>query len=258
MTIAKRIFFTSISFFVFNSCASESNEQSVDDRLNSLLSKMTLEEKIGQMNQYSSFWDVTGPAPKEGSTAKQFEQLKNGLVGSMLNVHGVENVRKLQQIAVEETRLGIPLIFGFDVIHGFKTISPIPLAEAASWDLEAIELSAKNAALEASAAGINWTFAPMVDISRDARWGRVMEGAGEDPYLGSKIAHARVKGFQGDDLSAPTTIAACAKHFAGYGFPEAGKEYNTVDIGSSNLAQYGYASIQGNHRCWCSNFYEFI
>ncbi|AOR26132.1 glycoside hydrolase, GH3 family [Formosa sp. Hel3_A1_48] len=235
MTIAKHIFFTSICFFVFNSCASESNEQSVDDRLNSLLSKMTLEEKIGQMNQYSSFWDVTGPAPKEGSTAKQFEQLKNGLVGSMLNVHGVENVRKLQQIAVEETRLGIPLIFGFDVIHGFKTISPIPLAEAASWDLEAIELSAKNAALEASAAGINWTFAPMVDISRDARWGRVMEGAGEDPYLGSKIAHARVKGFQGDDLSAPTTIAACAKHFAGYGFPEAGKEYNTVDIGAQTL-----------------------
>ncbi|MDA8531752.1 beta-glucosidase BglX [Flavobacteriaceae bacterium] len=209
--------------------------QSIDDRLNSLLSKMTLEEKIGQMNQYSSFWDVTGPAPKEGSAAVQFEQLKNGLVGSMLNVHGVENVRKLQQIAVEETRLGIPLIFGFDVIHGFKTISPIPLAEAASWDLEAIELSAKNAALEASAAGINWTFAPMVDISRDARWGRVMEGAGEDPYLGSKIAFARVKGFQGDDLSAPTTIAACAKHFAGYGFPEAGKEYNTVDIGTQTL-----------------------
>ena len=131
MTTAKHIFFTSICFFVFNSCASESNEQSVDDRLNSLLSKMTLEEKIGQMNQYSSFWDVTGPAPKEGSTAKQFEQLKNGLVGSMLNVNGVEKVRKLQQIAVEETRLGIPLIFGFDVIHGFKTISPIPLAEDA-------------------------------------------------------------------------------------------------------------------------------
>jgi len=185
---------------VFNSCSSKSKLSTVNERVNTLLTQMTLEEKIGQMNQYSSFWDVTGPAPKEGSAAVQFEQLKNGFVGSMLNVHGVENVYKLQKIAVEETRLGIPLIFGFDVIHGYKTITPIPLAEAASWDLEAIELSAKNAALEASAAGINWTFAPMVDISRDARWGRVMEGGGEDPYLGSKIAFARVKGFQGDDL----------------------------------------------------------
>ncbi|MGB0769869.1 MAG: beta-glucosidase BglX [Flavobacteriaceae bacterium] len=228
-------FFTIISFFVFNSCDSKSKLSTVDERVNTLLTQMTLEEKIGQMNQYSSFWDVTGPAPKEGSAAVQFEQLKNGLVGSMLNVHGVENVYKLQKIAVEETRLGIPLIFGFDVIHGYKTITPIPLAEAASWDLEAIELSAKNAALEASAAGINWTFAPMVDISRDARWGRVMEGGGEDPYLGSKIAFARVKGFQGDDLSNPSTIAACAKHFAGYGFTESGKEYNSVDVGTQTL-----------------------
>ena len=220
---------------MFNSCSSKSKLSTVNERVNTLLTQMTLEEKIGQMNQYSSFWDVTGPAPKEGSAAVQFEQLKNGFVGSMLNVHGVENVYKLQKIAVEETRLGIPLIFGFDVIHGYKTITPIPLAEAASWDLEAIELSAKNAALEASAAGINWTFAPMVDISRDARWGRVMEGGGEDPYLGSKIAFARVKGFQGDDLSNPSTIAACAKHFAGYGFTESGKEYNTVDVGTQTL-----------------------
>lgn len=220
---------------MFNSCDSKSKLSTVNERVNTLLTQMTLEEKIGQMNQYSSFWDVTGPAPKEGSAAVQFEQLKNGLVGSMLNVHGVENVYKLQKIAVEETRLGIPLIFGFDVIHGYKTITPIPLAEAASWDLEAIELSAKNAALEASAAGINWTFAPMVDISRDARWGRVMEGGGEDPYLGSKIAFARVKGFQGDDLSNPSTIAACAKHFAGYGFTESGKEYNSVDVGTQTL-----------------------
>ena len=220
---------------MFNSCSSKSKLSTVNERVNTLLTQMTLEEKIGQMNQYSSFWDVTGPAPKEGSAAVQFEQLKNGFVGSMLNVHGVENVYKLQKIAVEETRLGIPLIFGFDVIHGYKTITPISLAEAASWDLEAIELSAKNAALEASAAGINWTFAPMVDISRDARWGRVMEGGGEDPYLGSKIAFARVKGFQGDDLSNPSTIAACAKHFAGYGFTESGKEYNTVDVGTQTL-----------------------
>ena len=235
MNKANLTFFTIISFFVLNSCDSQSKLSTVDERVNTLLTQMTLDEKIGQMNQYSSFWDVTGPAPKEGSAAVQFEQLKNGLVGSMLNVHGVENVYKLQKIAVEETRLGIPLIFGFDVIHGYKTITPIPLAEAASWDLEAIELSAKNAALEASAAGINWTFAPMVDISRDARWGRVMEGGGEDPYLGSKIAFARVKGFQGDDLSNPSTIAACAKHFVGYGFTESGKEYNSVDVGTQTL-----------------------
>jgi beta-glucosidase len=153
----------------------------------------------------------------------------------MLNIHGVENVRKIQEIAVNQSRLGIPLLFGYDIIHGYKTLSPIPLAEAASWDLQAIENSARVAATEASAAGINWTFAPMVDISRDARWGRVMEGAGEDPYLGSLIAAARVRGFQGEDLSATNTIAACAKHFAGYGFAEAGRDYNTVDIGSITL-----------------------
>lgn len=217
------------------SCAPNQTQSSIDQQVEALLKQMTLEEKIGQMNQYSGFWDVTGPVPKSGTAAQQYEQLKKGYVGSMLNVHGVENVRKIQQIAVEESRLGIPLIIGFDVIHGFKTISPIPLAEAASWDLQAIEKSAKMAALEASASGINWTFAPMVDISRDPRWGRVMEGAGEDPYLGAKIAYARVKGFQGNDLSSPNTIAACAKHFAGYGFPEAGKEYNTVDIGTQTL-----------------------
>lgn len=153
----------------------------------------------------------------------------------MINVKGVKDVRAVQKIAVEETRLGIPLIIGFDVIHGFKTTSPIPLAEAASWDLEAIKNSAEVAAKEAAASGINWTFAPMVDISRDARWGRVMEGAGEDPFLGSKIGVARVQGFQGEDLSSPLTIAACAKHFAGYGFAESGKDYNTVDVGTSTL-----------------------
>lgn len=217
------------------SCAPKQTQSSIDQQVEVLIDQMTLEEKIGQMNQYSGFWDITGPAPKSGTAAQQYEQLKKGYVGSMLNVHGAENVRKIQQIAVEESRLGIPLIIGFDVIHGFKTISPIPLAEAASWDLQAIENSAKMAAFEASASGINWTFAPMVDISRDPRWGRVMEGAGEDPYLGAKIAFARVKGFQGNDLSSPNTIAACAKHFAGYGFPEAGKEYNTVDIGPQTL-----------------------
>ncbi|MCF2875018.1 beta-glucosidase BglX [Tenacibaculum sp. Cn5-34] len=207
----------------------------IEKKIDSLLEKMTVEEKVGQMNQYNGFWDLTGPAPKEGSAETKYQHLKNGWIGSMLNVRGVKNVRAVQKIAVEETRLGIPLIIGFDVIHGYKTLSPIPLAEAASWDLEVIKKSASVAATEASSAGINWTFGPMVDISRDPRWGRVMEGAGEDPFLGSKVAVARVQGFQGTDLKSPHTIAACAKHFAAYGFSEAGKEYNTVDIGTSTL-----------------------
>jgi beta-glucosidase len=210
-------------------------EASMKIFIDSLLTKMTLLEKVGQMNQYNGFWEVTGPVPQAGNAKQKYEHLKMGLVGAVLNVKGTENVRRLQEIVVKESRLGIPLLFGFDVIHGHKTLSPIPLGEAASWDLEAIEKSARVAAIEASAVGINWTFAPMVDIGRDARWGRVMEGAGEDPYLGSKIGVARVKGFQGDDLSANNTIAATAKHFAGYGFSEAGKDYNTVDVGTSTL-----------------------
>lgn len=206
-----------------------------EQQISELMAKMTLEEKVGQMNQYNGFWDITGPVPEGGSAAMKYEHLKKGWVGSMLNVRGVEQVRKIQKLVVEESRLGIPLIFGFDVIHGYKVQAPIPLAESASWDLQAIEKSAANAASEAAAVGLNWTFAPMIDISRDARWGRVMEGGGEDPYLGAKIAIARVNGFQGDDLSAVNTIAACAKHFAAYGFAEAGKDYNTVDIGTNTL-----------------------
>ena len=210
-------------------------QQSIDNKVAELLSKMTLEEKIGQMNQYNGFWNFTGPSPQGGDAKVKYDHLRKGLVGSMLNVRGVKDVRSVQKIAVDESRLGIPLIFGFDLIHGYKTVFPIPLAEAASWDLSAIELSAQLSAKEASAAGINWTFAPMVDITRDARWGRVMEGAGEDPYLGSLVAAARVRGFQGNDLSAPSTIAATAKHFAAYGFAEAGRDYNTVDIGLNTL-----------------------
>ncbi|MDG2195130.1 MAG: beta-glucosidase BglX [Polaribacter sp.] len=216
----------------------------IKEKVNNLLSQMTLEEKIGQMNQYNGFWDVTGPSPKDGDAAKKYEHLKKGWVGSMLNVRGVKNIRAVQKIAIEDTRLGIPLIIGFDVIHGYKTLSPIPLAEAASWDLDAIKKSAQMAAEEAASAGINWTFAPMVDISRDARWGRAMEGAGEDPYLGSKIAIARVEGFQGDDLSKHHTIVACAKHFAGYGFSESGRDYNTVDIGTSTLYNIVFPPFQ--------------
>jgi beta-glucosidase len=209
----------------------------LEAKVDSVLRLMTLEEKVGQLNQYNGFWEITGPTPKDGMAAKKYEDLKKGLVGSMLNVKGVEDVRALQKIAVEETRLGIPMIFGFDVIHGYKTISPIPLAESASWDMEAIKKSAAIAAEEAAAVGINWTFAPMVDVARDARWGRVMEGAGEDPFLGSKIAVARVQGFQGEDLSATNTVLACAKHFAGYAFAEAGRDYNTVDVSESTLQQ---------------------
>lgn len=209
-----------------------------EERIDLLMQQMTLEEKVGQMNQYNGFWEVTGPAPKGGNAELKYKHLRDGWVGSMLSVRGVKEVKAVQKIAVEETRLGIPLIIGFDVIHGYKTLSPIPLAEAASWDMEAIKKSAQVAADEASASGINWTFGPNVDVSQDARWGRVMEGAGEDPYLGSKIAIARVSGFQGDtkaDLQKVNTIAACAKHFAAYGFAESGRDYNTVDISNSKL-----------------------
>lgn len=215
--------------------ADNSPEGIIDQKVSDLLAKMTLDEKIGQMNQYSSFFDVTGPAPKEGDEQIRYQHIKDGMVGSILNARGAKEVRELQKLAVENSRHGIPLIFGYDVIHGYKTTAPIPLAEAASWDLEAIENSARLAAQEATAAGLNWTFAPMVDISRDARWGRVMEGAGEDPFLGSRIAEARVKGFQGLQLDLPYTMAACAKHFAGYGFAESGKDYNTADVGTSTL-----------------------
>ncbi|MBX2926603.1 MAG: beta-glucosidase BglX [Saprospiraceae bacterium] len=204
-------------------------------KIEALLRKMTLEEKIGQLNQYSSFWEVTGPAPQGGNQQKRYEQLRNGLVGSMLNVTGAEATREVQRIVMENSRLKIPLLIGYDVIHGYKTMFPIPLGEAASWDLNLMEQTARIAATEAAAAGIHWTFGPMMDISRDARWGRIMEGAGEDPYLGSLVAAARVKGFQGSDLSRNNTLAACAKHYAAYGFAEAGRDYNTVDISEYTL-----------------------
>ncbi|WP_430972355.1 beta-glucosidase BglX [Sunxiuqinia rutila] len=218
-----------------NPGANDKGNDTIEGKVERLLAQMTLEEKVGQMNQYNGFYDATGPAPSEGDAKNKYEHLKKGWVGSVLNVKGAQEVFEMQRVVVEESRLGIPLIFGLDVIHGQKTLAPIPLGEAASWDLEAIEKSARIAAIEATATGQNWTFAPMVDISRDARWGRVMEGAGEDPYLGAKIGVARVKGFQGDDLSANNTMAACAKHFAGYGFAEAGRDYNTVDVGTSTL-----------------------
>nr|WP_314895513.1 beta-glucosidase BglX [uncultured Flavobacterium sp.] len=264
----KFLFTFAITAFIVSSCSNKimksssdySKVNSLETKVDSVLKLMTLAEKVGQLNQYNGFWDITGPTPKEGQAAKKYENLKKGLVGSMLNVKGVKDVKALQKIAVEETRLGIPLIFGFDVIHGYKTISPIPLAEAASWDLEAIKKSAAIAAEEASAVGLNWTFAPMVDVSRDARWGRVMEGAGEDPFLGSKIAVARVQGFQGDDLAANNTILACAKHFAGYAFAESGRDYNTVDMSETTLQNTIFppfkAAVDAGVRTFMNSFNE--
>ncbi len=206
-----------------------------EKRIDDLLGRMTLEEKVGQLNQYTSTFDVTGPAPTAGNAMAMYDQIRQGLVGSVLNVTGAEATRRMQELAVENSRLKIPMIFGLDVIHGYRTIFPIPLGEAASWDLEAIERSARTGAAEAAAAGVHWTFGPMVDIARDARWGRIMEGAGEDPYLGSQVAAARVRGFQGKDLAALDTIAACAKHYAAYGFAEGGRDYNTVDVSEQTL-----------------------
>jgi len=211
-----------------------SSVKNVEAKVDSVLNLMTLEEKVGQMIQYNGSWDLTGPASETGNKQKE-DRLKKGLVGSMLNVLSVEATEKAQRMNMENSRIKIPLIFGYDVIHGYKTIFPVPLAETASWDMEAAEESARIAALESVAEGVNWTFSPMIDISRDARWGRIMEGSGEDPYLTSKVAVAKVKGYQGDDLSDPRTIAATAKHFAGYGLAEGGKDYNAVNIGKNEL-----------------------
>ncbi|MEO6541304.1 MAG: glycoside hydrolase family 3 N-terminal domain-containing protein, partial [Ferruginibacter sp.] len=186
---------------------------------------------IGQMNQYNGDWEATGPITKDGDKQNQVRQ---GMIGSMLNVTGVDHTRTLQEIAMQ-SRLKIPLLFGQDVIHGYRTIFPIPLGEAASWDMGAIQQSARIAATEASAAGVHWTFAPMVDIARDPRWGRVMEGAGEDTYLGSLIAAARVKGFQGNGLGNSDALMACAKHFAAYGAAVGGRDYNSVDMSLRQL-----------------------
>ncbi len=200
--------------------------------VDSVLSLMTLEEKIGQLAQLSGNGEVTGPVTLNNQYQ---EAIRKGEVGSMLNINSASYTRKIQKIAVEETRLGIPLLFGYDVIHGYKTIFPVPLGESSSWDLEAIEKSARIAAVEATAAGQHWTFAPMVDIARDPRWGRIMEGAGEDPFLGSAVAKARVRGFQGNDLGQKNTMLACAKHFVGYGAARAGRDYNTVDMSKRML-----------------------
>jgi beta-glucosidase len=200
----------------------------VDTRVKDLLSKMTVEEKAGQLNQLNG-GQFTGPALNDAGQKVKMQLVRDGKVGSMLNVIGAKETRAIQEIAVRESRLGIPILFAYDVIHGYKTIFPIPLAEACSWDLAAIEKNSSVAAREAAAGGIHWTFAPMCDISNDPRWGRVMEGAGEDPWYGGLVSAARVRGLQGN-LGSVDRVMACVKHYAAYGAVEAGKEYNHVDV----------------------------
>ena len=199
-----------------------------EPQIDSLLARMTLEEKLGQLNQVS----VDGQP-----NAEQLDLARKGLVGSFLNLAGADATHAAQHVAVTESRLHIPLILGLDVIHGYRTTFPIPLGEAASWDPEAVEAAAHVAAKEAAAAGVHWTFAPMVDIARDPRWGRIAEGSGEDPYLGSAMAAARVGGFQGKDLRAPDAVLATVKHFAAYGGAEGGRDYNTVDLSERTLRE---------------------
>jgi beta-glucosidase len=207
------------------SASNQGKESDIEKRIEALLAKMTLEEKVGQMTQVT-----------EASEANR-DLIKQGKIGSFLNITGASQSNELQEIALQQSRLKIPLIMGFDVIHGHKTIFPIPLAEASSWDPDLVSRDARIAAKEARAAGIHWTFAPMVDIARDARWGRIAEGSGEDPFLGSAMAAARVKGFQGSDLSAQDSVVACAKHYVAYGAAEAGRDYNTVDISEKTLRE---------------------
>lgn len=212
--------------------APQADKDKMDQFIDNLMRKMTLQEKIGQLNLPVSGEIVTGQAKSSDVAGK----IRKGQVGGLFNVKGVENIREVQKIAVEQSRLKIPLLFGMDVIHGYETVFPIPLALSCSWDMEAIKESARIAAKESSADGICWTFSPMVDICRDPRWGRMAEGGGEDPYLGSEISAAMVKGYQGDDLTDKNTIMACVKHFALYGAPEAGRDYNTVDM--SHLSMF--------------------
>jgi len=206
----------------FAETLSQPSKDSQEKKIDELISNMTLEEKIGQLNQLSGGFGI--------ASADMKNYIRNGQTGSILNEKDVETIKELQRVAVEESRLGIPLVFGRDVVHGFKTIFPIPLGQAATWNPELVESGARIAAIEATVTGIRWTFAPMIDISRDPRWGRIAESCGEDPYLTSVMGVAMVKGFQGDDLTDPSSMAACAKHFIGYGAAEAGKDYNTTWI----------------------------
>ncbi|EHQ30756.1 glycoside hydrolase family 3 N-terminal domain-containing protein [Mucilaginibacter paludis] len=230
---SKRLLLGMLWMSVVLDVKAQKQDPAITQKVDLLLNRMTLEEKIGQLNQYSGK-ALTGPATAKSNDLQT--EIRNGWVGSVLNVKGTKNTREVQSIAMQ-SRLKIPLLFSLDVIHGYYTTFPIPLAEAASWDMEAIKLSAHLAAREAAASGIHWTFAPMVDIARDPRWGRIMEGAGEDPYLGSCIAEARVRGFQGKVLGDTDAVMATAKHFAAYGAATAGRDYSGVEMSDHELWQ---------------------
>ena len=224
--------FVVVLLFLSASTFSSRSQQPKDfeKQIDALLRKMTLAEKLGQLQQLDG--EANGNFRPE-----HLELVRQGALGSTLNVRGAQKTNELQRIAVTGSRLKIPLIFGFDVIHGYRTVFPIPLGEAATWDPAAVERSASIAAAEARAAGVHWTFAPMVDIARDPRWGRIAEGSGEDPYLGSLLARARVRGFQGTDYSAPDKVVACAKHWVAYGAAEAGRDYNTTEVSERTLRE---------------------
>ncbi len=228
-TIFVILTFCNILFAQLHSLSSQT-----ETKIDSIITLMTLEEKLGQLNQIGGTWydDKT-----ERLNEEQTKLLRDGKIGSFLGIMGAEETGRIQKIAVEQTRMHIPVLFGYDVIHGLSTISPIPLAEASSWNPDLVEQSAHVAAVEASAVGIHWTYAPMVDIARDPRWGRIAEGSGEDPFLGSAMAAARVKGFQGKNILDDGNLLACAKHFAAYGGAEAGRDYNTVDISERTLRE---------------------
>ncbi|MBO5596385.1 MAG: glycoside hydrolase family 3 C-terminal domain-containing protein [Bacteroidales bacterium] len=231
----KKLLIPILAFLAFACNGSQSQTNSFSHpKVDSLMRVMTLEEKIGQTVLFTSDWSVTGPSMRQG----YLDDIRAGRCGNLLNAYTVDFTREVQRIAVEETRLGIPILFGYDVIHGFRTIFPINLGMSASWDIDAIEQSARIAASEAAAAGLHWTYSPMCDISVEPRWGRISEGSGEDPYLGSLIAAAMVRGYQGEDLGADNTVLSCVKHFAAYGAPQAGRDYNTVDMSERWLREF--------------------
>lgn len=227
----------------FFSCSDMKTDDGTETKVNALLKQMTLREKIGQMNQLSA-----------GSADEVAQQIRKGEIGSLLNLTNPTEVNKIQEIAVKESRLGIPVLMSRDVIHGYKTIFPIPLGQAATFDPEVVEAGARVAATEASADGIRWTFAPMIDVSRDARWGRMAESCGEDPYLNAVMGAAMVRGFQGESLNDPTSIAACAKHFAGYGASEAGKDYNSTSIPERLLRNVYLPPFEAVAKAGCATF----
>ena len=246
-TYKLNIFYAGLLALSMMACSQPSGSgkgDAVEKQVEALLGKMTLQEKIGQMNQLSPF----GP-PEEIAG-----QIRNGEVGSLLNITDPAIVNQIQKVAVEESRLGIPLLMSRDVIHGYKTIFPIPLGQAATFNPQIVQDGARVAAIEASADGIRWTFAPMIDISRDPRWGRIAESCGEDPYLSSVMGVAMVKGFQGDSLNDPTSIAACAKHFIGYGAAEGGRDYNSTFIPERQLRNVYFPPFEAAAKAGCATF----